>query len=91
MNTKLLESKQDLTAFQDAYRQISGLTVSLEYLAFARVMGIYSCGQLKAGYVINYAGPYRYEMYLTDEERKDCAVFQEANLGQGHRDHLRVG
>ena len=77
MKTKVLESKQDLNSFQEAYRKISGLTVSLEYLAFARVIGVYCGGALKAGYVINFSGPYRYEMYLTDEERKDCAVFQE--------------
>jgi hypothetical protein len=77
MKTKILESKQDLNSFQEAYRKISGLTVPLEYLAFARVTGIYCGGKLAAGYVINYSGPYRYEMYLTEEERKDCAVFQE--------------
>jgi hypothetical protein len=81
MKAKILESRQDLASFQEAYRKISGLTVSLEYLAFARVMGIYCGAELKAGYVINFSGPYRYEMYLTEEERKDCAVFQEPVRG----------
>jgi hypothetical protein len=78
MKAKTLESKQDLVEFQEAYRKISGLTVSLDYLAYARVMGIYcAMGNLKAGYVINFSGPYRYELYLTEEERKSCAIFQE--------------
>lgn len=77
MQTKILETKEELTKFQDAYKRISGLVVSMDYLAFARVMGVYCNGRLEAGYVINFSGPYRYELYLTSEERQGCEVFQE--------------
>jgi hypothetical protein len=77
LENKVLKTTEELEAFVEAYRQISGLKVSMDYLKAARVTGIFCNGKMEAGYVFNASGTYRYEMYLTNEERANCEVFKD--------------
>lgn len=75
MYYKLLSGTTRLEAFRQAFEQASGNKVSMDYLANARVIGLYRKGQMIGGFVLNRGPELRYAGMLEEHvEKLPCGL-----------------
>jgi hypothetical protein len=73
-----LRDSRDLRRFQERYRDVTGVSIDEEYLARADVYCLVTdAGEFNGGVIVNTTDPLRYELYLSERQRREVCFFDD--------------